>query len=69
MGKSWRVDGQRCFLTVGGLMDCYCSATRPRLLGLLVCIPLRAWVTSVVFSVCCVGSDLCDGLITHPEKS
>jgi hypothetical protein len=35
------------------------------LLGSRVRIPLRAWM----FVVCCVGSSLCDELITRPEDS
>jgi len=38
-----------------------------RLLGLRVRIPLTAFV--FVPCICCVGSGLCNGLITRPEES
>jgi hypothetical protein len=38
-----------------------------RLLGFRVCIPRSAWI---FFSfVCCVDSDLCDGLIIRSKES
>ena len=35
-------------------------------LGSQVRVPLTAWM--FVSCVCCVGSGLCDGLVTHPEE-
>jgi hypothetical protein len=40
-----------------------------RLLGLRVRIPPGTWFISCVCCLCCVGSDLCDELITRPEES
>jgi len=38
-------------------------------LGSQVRIPLRAWIFCLVVAVCCVGSVLCDGLISRSEES
>jgi len=40
----------------------------PSWLGSRVRIPPRAWMF-ISYVVCCVGSGLCDGLITRPEES
>jgi hypothetical protein len=50
--------------TETGIRRIYAAA---ELLGSLVRILPRAWM--FVSCVCCVGSDLCDGLITRPETS
>ena len=48
--------------------DLRCRSAATRLLRFCVRIPRGYGCLSFVSAVCCVGSGLCDGLITRPEE-